>query len=62
MGGPTENSGAAATRKFRTWLGARQKDRANVLKQARLEKEEKEELRKRGAAAKKAAADKDGKK
>ncbi|MCR9077337.1 MAG: hypothetical protein NXI07_14965, partial [bacterium] len=34
MGGPTDDTGAANTRKFRAWVGERQKERANVLKQA----------------------------
>ena len=42
MGGPVRDTGAASTRKFTSWLGQRQKDRANVLKNTRLEKEERD--------------------
>ena len=62
MGGPTSETGAASTRKFRTWLGNRQKDRANVLKQTRLEKEEREALsKKQGGGSGSRPGKKDGK-
>ena len=40
MSSPTTESGAALTRKFRSWMGQQQKDRAKLLQQARLEREE----------------------
>ena len=45
MGGATD-SGAAATRQWRSWLGSKQKERAGVLKQFRVEREEREQLEK----------------
>ena len=43
MGGAMD-SGAAATRQWRSWLGTKQKERAGVLKQFRIEREEREHL------------------
>ena len=40
MGGAVTASGAASVVSFREWVAGRQKDRATVLKQARLEREE----------------------
>ena len=40
MGGTTTEGGAAMTSKFREWAASRQKDRGQVFKQARLEREE----------------------
>ena len=40
MSSPTTEPGAALTRKFRSWMGQQQKDRAKFLQQARLEREE----------------------
>ena len=47
MGGPINEKGAAATRKFKEWVAGRQRDRAQILKQQRLEKEELAQLQKR---------------
>ena len=40
VGGTTTEGGAAMTSKFREWAASRQKDREQVFKQARLEREE----------------------
>ena len=40
LGAPTQTSGAALTQKWTEWLSTRQKDRAIVMKQARLLREE----------------------
>ena len=56
MSSPTTDSGAALTRKFRSWMGQQQKDRAKLLQQARLEREEtnpEKTGRKRGKADRK---------
>jgi hypothetical protein len=42
IGSPTQASGAAMTQKWTEWLAGRQKDRAIILKQARLLREERE--------------------
>jgi hypothetical protein len=42
VGAPTQTSGAAVTQKWTEWLAVRQKDRAVVLKQARLLREERD--------------------
>ena len=55
MGGATE-SGAAATRQWRSWLGSKQKERAGVLKQFRIELEEREQLEKNKRKQPKAGA------
>ena len=40
MAGPVTDSGGATVSTFREWISGRQKDRANVLRQARMEREE----------------------
>ena len=47
MDAPTSEKGAASTRTFRKWMGEQQKDRAKVLQQGRLEREELQQLSKR---------------
>ena len=47
MGGPISDKGSAVTSKFREWVASKQKDRATILKQSRLEKEEKAAVDKR---------------
>ena len=42
-GGTTTDSGAATVAKFREFIAGRQKDRANILKNARLERDERDE-------------------
>lgn len=48
MGGPITEGGAAAASRFREWVGSKQRERASVLKQARLEREEREAISCRG--------------
>ena len=40
MVGPIRDSGAANAARFRSWVGERQQERAQVLKQGRIEREE----------------------
>ena len=47
MGRPISDKGSAVTSKFREWVASKQKDRATILKQSRLEKEEKAAVDKR---------------
>lgn len=42
LGAPTQTSGAAVTQKWTEWLSTRQKDRAIVMKQARILREERD--------------------
>ena len=44
VGSSTTVSGGASVRKFREWISTRQRDRAQILKQARLEREEKKQV------------------
>jgi hypothetical protein len=46
-GGTTTDSGAATVAKFREFIAGRQKDRANILKNARLERDERDSLSRR---------------
>jgi len=47
MGGPIADFGAASTVCFRFWVGSRQRGRAQVFRQARMEREENELLGRR---------------
>lgn len=42
MGGPITEEGVAVVTRFREWVSGRQRERATILKQARLEREERE--------------------
>jgi uncharacterized membrane protein YgcG len=47
MAAPTTDYGSIAVSNFRSWIGDRQRDRANVMKQARMEREELDTTRRR---------------
>ena len=52
MGGPTTESGAAASKGFRDWVYKKQGERAQTLKQARLLREERHNEDKRAKGGK----------
>ena len=57
---PVSETGAAHTARFTEWVAERQEAAAQVLKQARMEREEKEALKKAAGAQKKGKGDKGG--
>jgi len=57
---PVSETGAAHTVRFTEWVAERQKAAAQVLKQGRMEREEKEALKKAAGARKKGKGDKGG--
>jgi len=60
IGGTLTEGGAAVTTKFRAWVAGRQKDQTQVLKQARLEREELAATRATGGRAAASGADEGG--
>ena len=61
-GGTTTDSGAATVAKFREYIAGRQKDRANILKNARLERDERDSLSRRTKEPRAKAPDKGARK